>query len=631
MTKWVRFVREVQVALIAPYPELAEIAQRVVTAFDLPVAVHTGDLQEGVKAATDAVNAGAHVIISRGGTALAIRQALGKPVVEIPVSAYDVLRAVHRARNHGGRIGVVGFENVVLGAQGIGPILGLKITEVPLHSESEIERIVSDLSKSGVEAVVGDAIAVKTAEAHGIPGELVTSGQETVLAACQEALRVLDVWLQEQAWVSRLRAILGSVGEGILALDEHNEITLANPEAARLLGYPEEELTGRQISRIAPDLHPARSQDLHGNPQGRVLRHGSLQLVANFFPYPVGERTSGVVITLQDVQQLQRAESRVRRALLARGHTARTTLDDIVGASPPMSVVISQARAFAATNSVILITGETGTGKELLAQGVHNASARRSGPFVAINCAALPSTLLDSELFGYVEGAFTDARKGGKMGLFEQAHLGTIFLDEIGELPLEMQGRLLRVLQEREVMRIGGDRIVPVDVRVIAATNVNLVEAVRAGRFRQDLFYRLNVLHLHLPPLRERTQDIPHIARALLSRLAARQHKAVPEVSPEALAALQAYPWPGNVRELENVVERLLAVAPARITEEHVRAVGIAQEMAPTVRRPAHQGLTRERVLAALEQAGRRRIMAAAILGVSRSTLWRLMREYHLL
>lgn len=246
------------------------------------------------------------------------------------------------------------------------------------------------------------------------------------------------------------------------------------------------------------------------------------------------------------------------RVLCDQGLVARYCFDDICGDSHLLQDTINQARKYARTQSTVLISGESGTGKELFAQSIHNESDRRCGPFVAINCAALPETLLESELFGYEEGAFTGAKRGGKQGMFEIAHGGTIFLDEIAELGPHLQARILRVLQQKEVMRVGGERIIPVDVRVVTATNRNLFEAVQKGSFREDLYYRLNVLPLKVPPLRKRPEDIPALFRYFL---ASRGEGRVPVKIPEYITEkMKRYPWPGNVRELENFVERYCAI-----------------------------------------------------------------------
>jgi transcriptional regulator with PAS, ATPase and Fis domain len=240
-----------------------------------------------------------------------------------------------------------------------------------------------------------------------------------------------------------------------------------------------------------------------------------------------------------------------------RGDT-RFLFKDIIGESQAMRETLDKAKRFAKGPSTILILGESGTGKELFAQAIHNASDRRNGPFISMNCGAIPAELIQSELFGHVEGAFTGARKGGRAGKLEQANGGSIFLDEIGEMPLNMQVNLLRVLEEQAIVRLGDSKVVPVDVRILAATNRSLFEEVARGRFREDLFYRLNVISLFIPPLRERAGDVPLLIRYFLDRMSLKVGKTVRNVEPAAMEALEAHHWPGNVRELANAFEYAL-------------------------------------------------------------------------
>jgi propionate catabolism operon transcriptional regulator len=272
----------------------------------------------------------------------------------------------------------------------------------------------------------------------------------------------------------------------------------------------------------------------------------------------------------------------------------------------------------------------------LLAQGIHSASARRAQPFVAVNCAAFPDSLLESELFGYVEGAFTGSSRGGKVGLVEAAHTGTLFLDEIGEMPLPLQTRLLRVLQEKEVLRIGAIEPTPVDVRVIAATHRDLAAQVKEGVFRQDLFYRLNILVLRLPPLRLRTQDLPELVEHLLAKVAQRLGGAVtlnPDWLTELLELGRHYTWPGNIRELENLIERLMVLGTVQ-GDQAVVLEDIAPELRAVVAEPAMPALRdqqerseQEHLAKVLEECGGNRALAAQQLGISRSTLWRKLRK----
>ncbi|WP_259499873.1 sigma-54 interaction domain-containing protein [Desulfofundulus thermocisternus] len=352
----------------------------------------------------------------------------------------------------------------------------------------------------------------------------------------------------------------------------------------------------------------------------------------------------------------------------------RYTFDHIIGTSRAIQHCIRQARQVAVTNSTVLLFGETGTGKELFAQSIHNASQRSGGPFVAINCGAIPASLVESQLFGYEAGAFTGARKEGQPGVFEQANGGTLFLDEISEMELELQSRLLRVLQERELMRIGGKKPIPVDVRVIASTNKDLWQMVASGKFRQDLFYRLNVVDLRIPPLRERVEDIPLLVRHFIKQFRDIFGTFVRDISPEALECLMAYSWPGNVRELQNCIERTMNLAthevilpsdlPALIRNcacrlpENTASGSCAGQIAPVplpgnsspgeqdmdedetpfVKTPGScelkgttQAVERSTILRVLEETGYHRRRAAERLGISTTTLWRKMKRLGLL
>ena len=296
--------------------------------------------------------------------------------------------------------------------------------------------------------------------------------------------------------------------------------------------------------------------------------------------------------------------------------------DTLIGESPAMVELRRLGRLAARSRATVLLTGETGTGKELMARAIHRGSDRAGGPFVAINCAAVPEGLLEAEFFGYADGAFTGARRGGKPGRFEQAGGGTLFLDEVGELAPALQAKLLRVIQEREVEPVGAIRPVPVDVRVIAASNRDLEEMVARKEFRPDLYYRLNVLELRLPPLRERLEDLPRLAEHLIRRLS--RPAAAPRLAPAALERLRAYHWPGNVRELENLLERALVLAPGPV-------IGPEQFPAPAAGRPSpwqqkRQEAERTALLGALAQAGGNKAAAARLLGLSRSQFYE---KYH--
>jgi len=370
---------------------------------------------------------------------------------------------------------------------------------------------------------------------------------------------------------NQLETIINSVRDGIVALDADQNIAVFNAIAEELLGCSRDEVLGKRLTdkHIRKDISNCL-KELDKRSESFVKINGR-QLVFNTSPIIKDGQETGRVFTLNDVSEIQRLEEEHRRKLISRENCARYHFSHILGDSSVLENTKMLAEKVARSDSPVLIYGETGTGKELFAQSIHNFSTRKNGPFIAVNFAALSESLLESELFGYEEGAFTGARKGGMVGLFQQAHKGTIFLDEIGDAPVPFQVKLLRVLQEKQVRPISGSRVIPIDIRVIVATNKNLKALVGEGLFRQDLYYRLNVLPIRLPPLRERKQDILTLARHFYLDY----FKGSPLIPPEDYfasveGAFTAYDWPGNVRELWNVVEYLANICAHRPPDEGI-------------------------------------------------------------
>ena len=333
------------------------------------------------------------------------------------------------------------------------------------------------------------------------------------------------------------------------------------------------------------------------------------------------------VATFEEITRMEIVEQNIKQKMRGKGWTAKMTLDQFIGSSQKIQDLKIRTQKFAITDSTILITGESGTGKVVLAQSIHNLSSRKLGPFVPVNCAALPQNLLESEMFGYEEGAFSGTKKGGKTGMFELAHGGTIFLDEVGEIPLPLQSRLLRVLQEKAVMRLGADCIMPVDVRVIAATNQDLENLIEEKSFRKDLYYRLNILRLYIPPLRERIGDIPELIDYFL-RFFSHTNLAVEGINPQVIRLIQLHPWNGNVRELSNILERAMLLSTGPMIEEKD-----IEEVLPFKARDVEtrviskdytlHEMESEAILQMLLSEGFSYTKVAAKLGISRTTLWR--------
>ncbi len=397
---------------------------------------------------------------------------------------------------------------------------------------------------------------------HFLEGDFsLTEGEES---------RGVDKILQENALMQeRLQMILDAVQDGICVVDRTGEVTFVNPSYLRIVHKTPEMVLGENVFERAPEGN--RSGVLRSG----IARIGSIShkkdgttLVANVNPIFAGGEIAGVVSVVRDITELQTLMAELRAASakaeyfeqeLLRTKKTAEAFESYIGKSGKVVDVLALATKAAGVSANVLIRGESGTGKEVIAEGIHYASDRRRGPFIRVNCGAIPPALLESELFGHEKGAFTGAVKR-KLGKFELANGGTIFLDEIGEMAKDMQVKLLRVLQQKEFDRVGGEETIRVDVRIIAATNRNLEDMMRAGDFREDLYYRLNVIPILLPPLRERIEDIPLLVEHFAKKVAERTKRRVPVVTPEAMQLLMHYRWPGNVRELENVMERVITL-----------------------------------------------------------------------
>ena len=425
----------------------------------------------------------------------------------------------------------------------------------------------------------------------------------------------------------RLSSILTFAREGIIATDRENRIIEFNPSAEKLTGLSREQVLGGDAREIIPNSRLDRVIRTRQKELDAIQDIGSTKLLTNRVPIISDGEVIGALATFQSVEEVRSAEENIRRSLRNKSFTAKTRFDDIIGSSPAIYKAKRRAELYSHTDSTVLIKGESGTGKELFAQSIHNASPRSASPFVAVNCAAVSRSLLESELFGYASGAFTGAKREGKKGIFELADGGTIFLDEISEMDFDLQAKLLRVLEQHEVMRLGSETLHPVNIRVIAATNRNLWQLVEEERFRHDLYYRLNVLSLQLPPLRSRPGDLPLLAEYFLREYC-------PELDSRTMVqlshdpVLQQYSWPGNIRELRNLVERysILQGEPGIATIGDFLLEASADRPALLNQSPpARQRIkcSDEAIRKALLEYKGNQSKAAAHLGISRTTLWR--------
>ena len=610
-------------------PLLADVAE---------VRVFDKGFEEALEVAHELREAGEEVdaFVAAGSNGAYLRDHADVPVVVVQASTVDALQALVQARKLSPRIGVVNFRRIVTGLEhGMKLLDATTIEQRPYVTPEDAKAAVTDLAAKGYEVIVGPGPVCNLAEQAGLKAVLLY-GQDSLAEAIRHAAEVARIARAEAARRVHLQGVLQHLEVGVVAVDTEERIQTINPALQRLLGVTTAEVQGRKLSGLAPELGLAQVLESGVPEQEAVQRLGSAALVVSRFPLREHGVLRGAVLTCHLATTVQRLERGLRTTHRPPRFVARYALRGLIGASPAMARLRGLAERYARTDATVLITGESGTGKEMVAQGIHAASRRRARPFVAVNCAAFPETLLEAELFGYEEGAFTGSRRGGRPGLFEAAHTGTIFLDEIGDVPITLQTRLLRVLQERQVLRLGSNDPTPVDVRVIAATHRDLRAAIARGDFREDHYYRLHILPLHLPPLRDRGDDVEAIAADLLKRALLRHDAA--DAHRRALALvlprLRGYAWPGNVRELENVLERVAVLYAdrdpgTRVTEEELRAVmpEVYERAAPVaprsdlrVARAAQERALVERVVA---ECGGNQAEAARRLGIGRTTLYR--------
>jgi transcriptional regulator with PAS, ATPase and Fis domain len=456
-------------------------------------------------------------------------------------------------------------------------------------------------------------------------------------------------FMLDEHMISVFQQIFDPIPVPIILIDRDTKILMINQCFADFLDVKREEALGRKVIEVDrnsrfPYVFQSKRAEIAWK---HTFQNGQTAIVHRI---PVLDADKEVMygfglVLFQDMDEFKNIVEKNKlleselyhyKKELKKIRGANYDWDNIIGNGLKMSQVKFMGKKAAQTDSTVLIVGESGTGKELFAHAIHNESKRNYNPFVKLNCAAIPSDLLESELFGYEEGAFTGAKKGGKVGKFELANGGSIFLDEIGDMPLNMQAKLLRVLQEREIERVGGTKTISIDVRVIAATNKNLMELVKKGEFREDLFYRLNIMFIELPNLRDRMEDLAELVNMLLIKLSSKIGKHVTKVSDSALEVLKNFQWPGNVRELENTLERAINIAEGDIILPNHLPLNIANSRKtlsdPGIRELGQviQEAEREAIIKCLEYTKGNKLKTAKLLNISRTSLYQKIDQYNI-
>lgn len=558
-----------RILFISTHSSLTLVAKKISEELGLDLHIYDGGIMKNGHIYAKENQSLYDVVVSEGGTSEAIRSLVSIPVVSVEISTVDFLNGLFEASAYGQKIGLFVFESKNLtDLESLKGMLGINFTLFPYRTHEDLTAQISKAVNLGISTLVGigDCIS-EVGKKYNINTVVIHGKEKHLREAFISARNICDFAKREKEKAERCKIIIDYSNYGIIALDNKDNIVTFNPIAESIFNLHSSQVLDQSIHS---NLNSILIKEIFGNGKmllNKLVKINNKQFLMNRLPIIIENEMFSVVMTFQEITELQELEHKVRTQLYKKGLIAKYTFDDINGESKAIKDCINQAKTIGKTNTTVLIMAETGSGKELFAQSIHNISSRRKGPFVAVNCAAMPENLLESELFGYEEGAFTGARKGGKTGLFELAHRGTLFLDEVAEIPLSLQARLLRVLQEREVLRIGGECILNVDIRIIAATNADLYKMVKEGKFRQDLYFRLNILDLRIPPLRERKEDIPILINSFIKKMNIKHGTNICRISDRALKILEEYNWPGNVRELENFTEKICILSPDIIIE----------------------------------------------------------------
>jgi transcriptional regulator with PAS, ATPase and Fis domain len=564
---------QARIVMVSPLPELTRLAHQISRELNFKMGIVEAFLDKGVELGKKFEQSGVELIISRGPTGVLLKKELSIPVILMQITSFDIAQALNRAKGQGQKIAY--FDHVkrkgIYDFQSIAEILSLENLQYYFyHNARELEEQIVEAREKGIEVVVASGICViRMAQEQGMEGVMIFSSREAVVDALERAQDIISIRQKDREKAEFLTTIIDHTHDGVIAVNKKNMLTHFNSAAEKAFNISAGNIVGKKIKEIPVPLIQSFFQNLD-SARGEVQNIEDKQIVYNRIPIHMDGEPLGAVVTFQSVDNIQNLEVAIRKKLHAPGLTARYTFNDLIGSSTELRKAISRAKKCARVDSAVLVTGERGTGKKLLIHSIHAASLRCKGPFVTINCANTPEDQLESGLFGYEEGTFTGVRKGAKQGLFELAHNGTILIDEISELSLPLQSNLLRVLQEKVVRRIGGERLIPVNVRVIAATSRFLPDEIRKGNFREDLFFQLNVLNLHIPPLRNRKSDIPLLVDYFARKF--RGNDSRTEQFPSSVYRfLCEYDWPGNVRELENFMEKYVILSEGSKDKDNFR------------------------------------------------------------
>ncbi len=613
--------------VVTAIPSLARYAEEVAYDMQIRTCIALAKVDTDVEVALELLRTEHFKLMATRGYAAHILQGrTTTPILTIGYSPEVFIEALLPYQNTNIVVGHLCFPEQGLGFQKIASLLGLRGYRLEVEDRNDIDKALDEARQKNVTLLLGGLGLISKAREKGVDGiPLLAENKEAVYRTFSEAKYILTINAINEARHAFIHAVLDTNPNIIMYIDSEYTITYANDTAVRTFDFTGQGLTGTPLVGIFPDVNVDSMFSEEGKKRepGLLTDRLNREFLFELTSLVLQNGKSGFILSLSSVAAIQKNERSVRRTQYVKNQPRLFSINDIKGDSAAITEARAQAVRFSRSDKPVLITGETGTGKEMFAQVIHSLSKRNMGPFISINCASLSENLLESELFGYEEGAFTSARRGGKPGLLELANKGTVFLDEIGEMSLTVQARLLRVLQDQLVMRLGSTHFLPVDIRIICATNRDIFSMVREGRFRTDLFYRIDTLILHVPSLESRKEDIVLIARHHLK-------KTQNILSPDAEQKLLKHIWRGNVRELFHVLDRAAVIHEGSVID--AQDIRFDEELlhgnnqAP-LKKHDPDACT---ILDALRAHQYNKGKTAEALGISRTTLWKKMKRLSL-
>lgn len=636
-----------KIAFLAIREDMAHQAKRVAKKIDVDVEIKVVTSQNAVAEAKLSVQNGAAVVITRGNHAALIKRNTNIPIVEIVLTGQEIAILIQEAKEILHKpspvIGLVGFGNMLSSTKLLDEVLDVNIKEYFVEYSEELEGAVGKAAKDNVDIIIGGEIVCSLSKKFGIPTLFLKSREDSIKEAFRIAEKVIYASDLEKKNTAEFKTILDYSFDGIIKLNNKGKIVALNYLAEKILRKTSEDMIGRHITEVFNILDDNVIESVLTEGKGMyhtLLQKENLALVSNIAPVVIDGSIEGAILSFQEFRKIEELEAAIRKELYSKGYVAKNTFKNIIADSSEISELKSLAKLYAKYDSPVIITGECGTGKKLFAQSIHNESLRRNNPYVAVNCAAMPSEQLEKKLYGYLESNYFNSSTVIKKGMFEVAHTGTIFLENISDLDIYGQATLLRVINEGSITRWGDDKALPVNVRVICSTTKSLRTMVKEGRFNSELYYMLNVLELNISPLRTRIEDIETLLDYFID-MYNNMYKKYVILTEGARELLYSYPWYGNAQQLKKICEKIIILSPKKVLDEnfineHLEYFSEAVDEISFDKRNeqkkvvVYQSPEAANILKLLEKHNGNRGKVAEELNMSKTTLWRKIKKYEI-